>query len=126
MPPNVYINYTDAGNRENFNSTVSTPNIVYIDYQELLFSLSKFSLGWKLFDQENTVQNIRQGLRYSVLSSTCNPKNISTGINVTGTNAIFPLGGDENLYYSITALNEHGEQNSRLNEPFRISSGGIQ
>ena len=116
-------NCTDTGDREDSNSTVP---IIYIDYQKLLFSSSKFSLGWHIFDQENAIQNIRPGLRYSVIRGTCNPNNISKGINATGTAAVFPLHGDENLYYRIIALNENGEQYSRLNEPFRINSGGIQ
>ena len=114
-------NYTDTGDREDSNS-MSTPNIIYINYQELLFSSSKFYLGWNLFDQKNTVQNITPGLRYSVVSSTCNLNAISTRINATGTTAVIPLDGDENLYYSIIALNE----TSRLNEPFWINEGGTQ
>ena len=111
-----------TGDGEDTNST-STLNID-ISYQQLHFSSSKVFLGWNLFDRNNAIENIRPGLRYSVTSSTCNRNNIST-VNTTNTSAILPLDGDENLYYSIIALNENGELNSTLNEPFRISSGGI-
>ena len=92
-----------------------------ISYQQLHFSSRKVFLGWNLFDMDNAVDTVRSGLRYSVMSSTCDQNNISTVINTTNTSAVFALNGDDNVY-SIVALNDNGDQNN--GEPFRISSGG--
>lgn len=110
--------HTDGTDGEDTNSTIT----IQLIPQQLQFELEQVSLGWNTYDKDSVVSS---NLRYSLYTSSCDLSNISVAVNTTTTSTTLSLEGyDSNTYFNITAFDENGEQNSTINEPFRINSGG--
>ena len=114
----LWLLHTDGTDGEDTNSTIT----IQLIPQQLQFELEQVSLGWNTYDKDSVVSS---NLRYSLYTSSCDLSNISVAVNTTTTSTTLSLEGyDSNTYFNITAFDENGEQNSTINEPFRINSGG--
>lgn len=96
--------------------------------QQVWFSEHEAFLRWSRFDKDTAVEN-DPGLRYVLYKSNCDISNNASAVE-NSTNSYARLLLDSfseinSLYFSISAVDESGDQTSTINEPFRIDSGGI-
>ena len=116
----IAIDYIDGENGEDTNTTL----IVQLIAQQVWFSEYETFLSWNRFDKDTVVEN-DSSLRYILYSSNCDISNNASVVeNTTNNNARLSLSDPDGEFFNISAVDGDGNQQSTINELFRISPGG--